>query len=166
MSTGTGGARTPVDREVANGIRMVAYGLFALQQTTPLAGLHQISAGVRLRASPTQTPAWFAAAAREHASLLETAPELLALEHDPVLSTDEPIVRLDSDIIGIYAPDAPAYRRPPIQPSREDEESGSGSDKEQEEDAVPGHRPTTQTPLVPRTSVQMGLLKELSDLDT
>ena len=139
------------DREVAEGLTAVVYGMFALEQDVPLEGLRRASAGAALQAHKPQTPEWFAAAASENATLLDTAPELLAMEPGNPAGSPEQVVRADSDIIGIYAPDGPAYRRgaPP------------------REDAAPVvDEPARDADLAPRTSVQMGLLKELSDLDT
>jgi hypothetical protein len=141
-----------VEAEVADGLRIVAFGLFALEQELPLDALRPLDSGIPLRAHGPRSPEWFSAAASEHASLLDTAPELVALDQRDAGSTSEPLVRADSDIIGIYAPEAPPYLRPVLsvvepEPELEPVETASGQ----------GH--------TPRTSVQFGLLRELSDLD-
>lgn len=126
--------------------------MYALQQQLPISELHPASAGVTMRSTRRQSPEWFAAAADDEASLLQTAPELLAMS-----STDaDPMVPRDSDIIGIYAPNSPRAMRdrlrldsvkPPVI-----------------EDATPSPMPAPEVNS-PRTSVQMGLLRELDALD-
>ena len=141
-----------IEAEVADGLRAVAFGLFALEQELPLESLHPVDSGMPLVAQGPRSPEWFSAAASEHASLLDTAPELVALDSRDAGSTAEPLVRADSDIIGIYAPDAPPYLRPVLNAAEEDPEPESF-------EAASGQGAT------PRTSVQLGLLRELSDLD-
>lgn len=136
----------------AESLATVAYAMFALQQQLPISELHPASAGVTMRSTRRQSPEWFAAAADDEASLLQTAPELLAMS-----STDaDPMVPRDSDIIGIYAPNSPRAMRdrlrldsvkPPVI-----------------EDAAPSPMPAPEVNS-PRTSVQMGLLRELDALD-
>lgn len=142
----------PTDLDPAASLSTVAYAMFALQQQLPLSELHAESAGVTMRSTRRQSPEWFAAAADDEASLLQTAPELLAMS-----STDaEPMVPRDSDIIGIYAPNSPRALRdrlrldsakPPVITEPE-----------------PKVREVTEVNS-PRTSVQMGLLRELDALD-
>ena len=142
----------PTDLDPAASLSTVAYAMFALQQQLPLSELHAESAGVTMRSTRRQSPEWFAAAADDEASLLQTAPELLAMS-----STDaEPMVPRDSDIIGIYAPNSPRALRdrlrldsakPPVFTEPE-----------------PKVREVTEVNS-PRTSVQMGLLRELDALD-
>lgn len=142
----------PTDLDSAASLSTLAYAMFALQQQLPLSELHPESAGVTMRSARRQSPEWFAAAADDEASLLQTAPELLAMS-----STDEdPMVPRDSDIIGIYAPNSPRALR----------------DKLRLESAKPAViselEPDPQVPFEshsPRTSVQMGLLRELDALD-
>jgi hypothetical protein len=136
----------------AESLATVAYAMFALQQQLPISELHPASAGVTMRSTRRQSPEWFAAAADDEASLLQTAPELLAMS-----STDaDPMVPRDSDIIGIYAPNSPRAMRdrlrldsvkPPVI-----------------EDVTPSPMPAPEVNS-PRTSVQMGLLRELDALD-
>lgn len=142
----------PIEAAVADGLRAVAFGLFALEQELPLDALHPLDSGLPLVAQGPRSPEWFSAAASEHASLLDTAPELVALDSRDTGSTAERLVRADSDIIGIYAPDAPPYIRPVLNAVDEDLEPESF-------EAASGQGNT------PRTSVQLGLLRELSDLD-
>lgn len=145
---------TPIEAEVAEGLRAAAFGLFALEQELPLDALQPFDSGVPLLAQGPRSPEWFSAAASEHASLLDTAPELVALDSRDAGSTAEPLVRVDSDIIGIYAPEAPPYPRPG--PVVAEVEQGTGPEPVE---AASGQGVT------PRTSVQLGLLKELADLD-
>lgn len=106
-----------------------------------------------MRSARRQSPEWFAAAADDEASLLQTAPELLAMSS----TESDPVVPRDSDIIGIYAPNSPRALR----------------DKLRLDSAKPPVIADTEPePAVftesnsPRTSVQMGLLRELDALDT
>lgn len=122
-----------------------AYALFALQQ--PLS-LDRISEGVHALEFPeaeTTTPQWFAAAASDESSLLDMAPELVAVQEDAEAIGVADVSGID--LIHVYAPElvvvdkapAPAPEPPP----------------------KPAPKPTEK----PRTSTQIGLLKELSDLD-
>lgn len=86
----------------------IAYGMFALEQQVPLDELHAHSSDRRLRAQGPKSPEWFAAAAADDASLLQTAPELLAMPSDGM---SVPTLPPDSDIIGIYAPESPRSQR-------------------------------------------------------
>ena len=141
-----------IEPAVADGLRAAAFGLFALEQELPLNALQSLDSGIPLVAEGPRSPEWFSAAASEHASLLDTAPELVALDSRDSGSAAEPLVRTDSDIIGIYAPDAPPYLRPVL--------GHVGEERETEEDEGAIGQGNT-----PRTSVQLGLLRELSDLD-
>lgn len=126
--------------------------MFAFQQQLPLSELHPESAGVTMRSTRRQSPEWFAAAADDEASLLQTAPELLAMS-----STDaDPLVPRDSDIIGIYAPNSPRALRERL---RLDSAKPA---------VITRAEPVPQVQVEahsPRTSVQMGLLRELDALD-
>ena len=142
-----------IESELADSLRTAAFGLFALEQELPLDALQPFDSGVPLLAQGPRSPEWFSAAASEYASLLDTAPELVALDTREARSTAEPLVRADSDIIGIYAPEAPPYPRPvphvvdsELEPEPVEAASGQG--------------------VTPRTSVQLGLLKELADLES
>ncbi|MGI9136439.1 MAG: hypothetical protein ACR2JS_05165 [Candidatus Nanopelagicales bacterium] len=141
-----------VGLDPAASLSTVAYAMFAFQQQLPLSELHPESAGVTMRSIRRQSPEWFAAAADDDASLLQTAPELLAMS-----STDaDPLVPRDSDIIGIYAPNSPRALRDRL---RLDSSKPSViADAEQ-----PPHASGEANS--PRTSVQMGLLRELDALD-
>ena len=142
----------PVELDPAASLSTVAYAMFALQQQLPLSELHPESAGVTMRSTRRQSPEWFAAAADDEASLLQTAPELLAMS-----STDaDPVVPRDSDIIGIYAPNSPRALRDKLRL-----ESAKPPVIEETESVQPPLPETSS----PRTSVQMGLLRELDALD-
>lgn len=120
-----------------------AYGSFALLQEVPLGQLHPYSANSRLESAQRVTPAWFAAAAEDQSDLLATAPELIA-------SWDNGEVSPDFDLVAMYAPeyrdafDAPKVAQPIVEPNS------------------PPPQPTHDAP---RTSVQMQLMRELSDLE-
>ena len=131
--------------DVQKALSAAAYALFALEQ--PLS-LDDIATGARAGAFPaaaTHTPEWFAAAA-EGADLLDMAPELRVLPTD--LEQAEQVDVSGIDIIHIYAPEMAA--------AREDEDESA--------EAEPAPPPTPVAP-TPRTSTQIGLLKELGDLD-
>lgn len=121
-----------------------AYALFALQQPLDLPELAAAAPSWRFPLAATQTPDWFAAAASGESSLRDVAPEL------QVLSTDlEEADRVDvsgMDLIHVYAP-----------------ELQSIEDLEDEPVAAPAApAPAAEQP---RTSTQLGLLKELGNLD-
>jgi len=132
----------------ADSVASAAYATFALLQPIPL---DEIAAAAPARALPfaaTTTPDWFAAAASDESSLLDTAPELLVLAPD-IESPEEVDVR-GIDLIHVYAPE--------LQDIDEDEEPEA-------DEAVAPVAPA-KAPEKPRTSTQIGLLKELSNLDT
>jgi len=133
-----------------------AYAIFALQQEVPLSELSPAQEEVHFQVRQSHTPQWFAAAANDDASLLEMAPELLAHAWQAQDQGEEPAVHPGSDIIEIYAPgarrddldaDKPNLRL--VEPLAEVEANES---EQVEEDQ-------------PRTSIQMGLLADLADLD-
>ena len=144
---------TLVEASVLDGLRTAAFGMFALEQALPLGELRPLAAGVPLKAQGSRSPEWFSAAASEHASLLDTAPELVALDGRDSGSLADPQIRADADIIGMYAPEAPAYLRPLV----------GGVEIEPEPVVLEA---ASEAGLTPRTSVQLGLLRELSDLDS
>lgn len=121
------------------------YGAYALTQALELDELAPFSERPKLVAAQPIAPAWFAAAAAaaDSTDLLATAPELIA-------SVPAHGMSFDSDLVAIYAPefrdqfDAPKVPRGFVEP--------------------PPPAPSV-APATPRTSVQMGLLRELSDLD-
>ena len=122
-----------------------AYALFALQQPIDLPELAAAAPGWRFPLAATQTPDWFAAAASGESNLSEMAPEL------QVLPTDlEAAGRVDVsgiDLIHVYAPELQTI------------------EELDEDEAAPA--PATPAPVAeqPRTSTQLGLLKELGNLD-
>jgi hypothetical protein len=144
---------TLVEASVLEGLRTAAFGMFALEQALPLGDLRPLAAGVPLIAQGSRSPDWFSAAASEHASLLDTAPELVALDGRDSGSSADAQIRADADIIGMYAPEAPAYLRPLV----------GGVELEFEPEVLEA---ASEAGLTPRTSVQLGLLRELSDLDS
>lgn len=122
-----------------------AYAMFALEQRL---GLDELAQGARAGAFPaaaTHTPEWFSAAA-EGSSLLDMAPELQVLPAD--LEAAEQVDLTGIDLIHVYAPEMAA---------------GLAADEpEDAEDEAPAAAPAAEKP---RTSTQLGLLKELGDLD-
>jgi hypothetical protein len=131
---------------VQESLARAAYGLFALHQPISLS---EISAAAPLGGFPlaaTRTPEWFAAAASQESSILDTAPELLIL---PV-GDDGPRVDVSGiDLIHVYAPELQAVEglvEPTPAPASPPPRSAEPVEK-------------------PRTSTQIGLLKELSNLD-
>lgn len=130
--------------DVQRALSSTAYALFALEQPIDL---EDIAQGARARAFPaaaTHTPDWFAAAA-EGADLLDMAPELQVLPTD--LEEAERVDVSGIDLIHVYAPEMA--------------ERGEPGEEPEEAPAPPAASPTP----TPRTSTQIGLLKELGDLD-
>ena len=125
-----------------------AYALFALQQPLPLS---QLSASAEQRVFPlafAQTPDWFAAASDSASSLLDTAPELLVLPGDGDDDSDVDVTGID--LIHVYAP-----------------ELQSVEDLDDDEEPPARVEPAaTPPPTSPDTARQLGLLRELSDLDS
>jgi hypothetical protein len=123
-----------------------AYALFALQQPIELPELAAAAPGWRFPLAATQTPDWFAAAASGESSLLDTAPELQVLPAD--LEAADRVDVSGIDLIHVYAP-----------------ELQSIEDLEEEEEPAPEPSAKAPAPEQPRTSTQLGLLKELGNLD-
>lgn len=122
-----------------------AYALFAVEQRV---GLDDIATGARAGGFPaadTHTPEWFAAAA-EGSSLLDMAPELQVLPTD--LEAAEQVDLSGIDLIHVYAPEMAGTRS--SAESADDDEEGTPAPEAEK----------------PRTSTQLGLLKELGGLDT
>jgi hypothetical protein len=121
----------------------MAYAVFALQQPGDLAAL-EVAARTRSfpLALPT-TPAWFAAAAAGDSSLIDMAPELQVLPAD--LEQADQVDLTGIDLIHVYAPEMQVVA--------------------DLEEAEPEPAPAPPPPVQPRTSTQLGLLKELGDLD-
>jgi hypothetical protein len=123
-----------------------AYAMFALQQPLDLA---EITRGAERQSYPlaeTQTPGWFAAAASSESSLLDMAPELVAIPADADAIGVHDMGKID--LIHVYAPEL-AYLEeldePAVKPVKAEEPPAAAK---------------------PRTSTQIGLLRELSNLDT
>jgi hypothetical protein len=128
---------------VQDALASAAYSLFALQQ--PLS-LVELSVGARERTFPVAanlTPDWFAAAAQD-SSLRDMAPELQVLPED--LEAADRVDVSGIDLIHVYAPEL------------------NGVEDEPEPEPVI-EKPATQAEQ-PRTSTQLGLLKELGNLDS
>ena len=123
-----------------------AYALFALQQPIKLPELAAAAPGWRFPLAATQTPDWFAAAASGESNLLEMAPELQVLSVD--LEAADRVDVSGIDLIHVYAP-----------------ELQSIADLDEDE-GVPAPTAPAPPPEQPRTSTQLGLLKELGNLDT
>ncbi len=90
----------------------VTYASIALTQDLPLGRIAEGHTSGQLPLAQLHTPEWFAAAAEEHASLLDTAPELQVMDD----SRDRSGARLD--LVGIYglkepleAPSVPATQK-------------------------------------------------------
>ncbi len=158
------------DRDPLNDL---AYGLFAMHQDIPAAEFTPMSDPPRLVAPRHQSPEWFAAASSPDASLLDMAPELVAMPPMPTLPVmpppaapvvaaaselpvpPAPVVAPDADIISIYAPETSGeYRRRSKVAEPAAQAIGQPAEAHPEDDAA--H---------PRARIQMGLLKELADLD-
>ena len=129
----------------ATALASAAYALFALQQSVPLAALAKAAPTGTFPMAATQTPGWFAAAASQESSLLDTAPELQALPGD---DDAERVDVSGLDLIHVYAPELQSV--------------------EELDEPAPPPQPPARLPAAekPRTSTQIGLLKELSNLDT
>lgn len=129
-------------RTTTDAIASATYALFALLQPVTLDELAAGGRGSTFPVAATSTPDWFSAAASQDSSLLETAPELLVLSPDRDASQTVDVTGID--LIHVYAPELEKI-------------------EELEEEPKPA---PVATPATPRTSTQMGLLKELSNLDT
>ncbi len=131
--------------EVGGDLAGVFYSLVALEQPISLGELAEGASTRTFPALSTHTPEWFAAAA-SGSDLLAMAPELQALPPEEDAGADR-AQSADVDLIHVYAPEMAAL---------EDLD---------EEPPVPSppasHRPASQA----ATGTQIGLLKELDDLD-
>ena len=117
------------------------YSLMALEQ--PI-GLPELTEGAQTFSFPalaTQTPEWFAAAA-DDTDLLAMAPELQVLPPDDGEVSQQAV---DIDLIHVYAPEMAAL--------------------EDDEDVEVAPPPVAQRPAPAGAAAQIGLLKELEDLD-
>lgn len=131
-------------------VAAASYALFALEQPISLVELAAAAGESRFPLAATQTPGWFAAAAQADYSLLDTAPELLVLPTDLESAANVDVSGID--LIHVYAPELAPGRLQAPEPT-----------------PPPTHQPSaTPVPVaaeLPRTSTQLGLLAELSDLD-
>ena len=116
-------------------VACAAYAMLALLQPASLDDLRAATPGHEFPLALSTTPGWFAAAAAEESSLLETAPELL------VLAPDVDVTGID--LIHVYAPELQGL-------------------EDDEPEVAP---PVAPPPPKPRAATQIGLLRELSDLD-
>jgi hypothetical protein len=120
------------------------YSLFSLQQRLPLDQLAQAAPGRSFPMALAQTPEWFAAASTQGSSLLDTAPELLGLP----TGADNRVDLSGLDLIRVYAPELQA-----------------AADLEDEPEPPPVAEPVKRA-ATPGTATQIGLLRELGDLDS
>ncbi len=130
---------------VEQALASTTYALFALEQPLPLAELASGAQTSTFPAVTTRTPGWFAAAA-EGADLLEIAPELMVLPAD--LEAADLVDLSGIDLIRVYAPEMSGTSEPDEEP--------------EEEPAAEPPRPAAPKP---GTAIQMGLLRELGNLD-
>ena len=127
---------------VQNALTSTAYALFALEQPLPLAEIEKGARAGGFPAAATHTPGWFSAAA-EGSSLLDMAPELQVLPSD--LEEADRVDVTGIDLIHVYAPELTMV------------------EEAEEPSPEPASPPTPAEK--PRTSTQIGLLKELGNLD-
>lgn len=133
-------------------IATASYALFALEQPISLIELAAAARESRFPFASTQTPGWFAAAAHDDYSLLDTAPELLVLPTD--LESAAKVDVTGIDLILVYAPEL-APQRPQV-PEPKPRPTPS---------LKPIEVPAVVAAEMPRTATQLGLLAELADLD-
>lgn len=126
-------------------IASATYAMFALEQPISLVELAAAARESRFPLATTQTPGWFAAAAHDDYSLLETAPELLVLPTDLESAAEVDVSGID--LIHVYAPELAESAAAPAAEAASPEAAAS------------------HAPEMPRTSTQLGLLAELSNLD-
>lgn len=120
-----------------------AYALFALEQPIPVEELRMAAPAHGFPLASQTTPDWFANAADDDYDLRQTAPELLVLSGD---GADVDVTGID--LIHVYAPELAGLE--------DDDEATSPS-----ADPEPALGPSA----TPRTATQLGLLRELDDLD-
>ncbi len=118
-----------------------AYALFALEQPISLDDLRAGAVQSTFLLASQATPDWFANAAAEDYDLRETAPELLVLADD---RHDVDVTGID--LIHVYAPELAGLEDEEIPEFREPDEAPAAT-------------------ATPRTATQLGLLRELEDLD-
>jgi hypothetical protein len=128
---------------VNEALAAAAYALFALEQPIPVEELRSAAPERGFPLATQTTPDWFANAADDDYDLRQTAPELLVLSGD---GAEVDVTGID--LIHVYAPELAGLEdddeAPPAPP-----------------DAAPAHGPSA----TPRTATQLGLLRELDDLD-
>lgn len=122
------------------------YSLVALEQPLSLGELAEGAATGSFPALSTNTPEWFAAAALG-SDLLAMAPELQALPPEEV-PDDGSVASPDVDLIHVYAPEMAALE-----------------DLEDDDEEASAPAPTRPPSPSPAAGTQIGLLKELGDLD-
>jgi hypothetical protein len=121
-----------------------AYALFALEQPIPLEDVRAAASTHGFPLASQTTPDWFANAADDDYDLRQTAPELLVLSGD---GAEVDVTGID--LIHVYAPEL----------------AGLEDDDDVTTPADPGPEPAHGPSATPRTATQLGLLRELDDLD-
>lgn len=127
---------------MSEALAAASYALFALEQPIPMEDLRAAAPDRSFPLASQSTPDWFANAAADDYDLHETAPELLVL---PGGGADVDVTGID--LIHVYAPELAGL---------EDDAVGDAPDQRE---------PPIVTHAAPRTSTQLGLLRELDDLD-
>lgn len=127
-----------VQRQLAQ----AAYAQFALEQSLSLDEIAAAAEQSLLPLATSQSPDWYVAAASPAASLEDVAPELRAVPAEDVAQAP----RLD--LVRMYAP-----------------ELGTEEDESEEAEEVTPEEPQ-RPPLPSDDTSRIGLLRELSDLDT
>lgn len=125
---------------MSDALAAASYALFALEQPIPIEELRAATSDRSFPLASQSTPDWFANAAADDYDLHETAPELLVL---PGGGDEVDVTGID--LIHVYAPEL------------------AGLEDEPDSGPEPDLEPATSA--TPRTSTQLGLLRELDDLD-
>lgn len=129
-----------VQRQLAQ----AAYAQFALEQSRRLDEIADAAKESQLLLATSNSPEWYVAAASPSASLADVAPELRAVVDDGEVAAAPPL-----DLVRMYAPELGSQ-----EPAAADEE-----------EKQPEEKPTPK-PVDSGDTSRIGLLRELSDLDT
>lgn len=127
---------------MSDALAAASYALFALEQPIPIEELRAAAPDRSFPLASQSTPDWFANAAADDYDLRETAPELLVL---PGGGADVDVTGID--LIHVYAPEL------------------AGLEDDSDDDALGELEPSAAKDAAPRTATQLGLLRELDDLD-